>query len=152
MPSTVNESLGQIRVYEMKGYRIFIYFIMAFWVLWLVSAIALSIAGGNAGLVWIPPVIVSLLFFLGLRAQQRTPYSVTISVSGARTKSVVGTIELAWSQVQSIRFLRSSGSGRVERIEIASVVAPTLTITRSMSDFDDLIGQLRVVRPALIKE
>jgi hypothetical protein len=152
MPSTVNEGPGHTHTYEMKGYRVFIYFIMAFWVLWLVAAIALSIAGRNADLVWIPPVIVSLLFFLGLRAQQRTPYSVTISESGARTKSVVGKIELAWSQVETIRFLRSPGSRRVEQIEIASVVAPTLTITRSMSNFDGLVGQLRELRPELIQD
>src|SRR5438046_10574219 len=99
----------------MKGYRVFIYFIMAFWVLWLVVAIALSIAGRNADVVWIPPLIVSLLFFLGLRAQQRTPYWVTISESGARTKSVVGELELAWRKVQRISFLGSPGSPRVGR-------------------------------------
>ncbi len=143
---------SEIQTYERRGYRAALYvgasFLLISVLVW--GAVAVMTDRGMVAIVLI--LAFGTLVVLGARAQRRAPDRVTVSTSGLRAESIVGTTELAWSDVKSIEFRESRWKpGRVDEIRIETAGASGLSLVRGLSNYELLVAQLRKVRPELIR-
>jgi hypothetical protein len=95
----------------------------------------------------------ALWLFVGARAQRSTPYRLKLSGTGLYAKSLLGTDEWPWAQVQRIRFLRSRWTPeRIQQVEIVGTGNRRLMLFSRLSEFDSLVEQLRQLRPDVVEE
>jgi hypothetical protein len=143
----------EARTYEMRGYRLLMYVAVVV-VTAILGTLAVDLtARGEIGVAAIAVAAWALWIFVGSRAQGRTPYRLTVSATGLYAETLLGTVDVRWADVRRIQFLRSRWTAsRIRQVEIASAGDRHLMLYDRLTQFDDLVAQLRQVRPHLIQE
>jgi len=143
----------EARTYEIRGYRLLMYVAVV-----VVTAIFGTLAvdltdRDDVGVAAIAVAAWALWIFTGSRAQGHTPYRLTVSATGLHAETLLGTVDVPWADVRRIQFLRSRWTAsRIRQVEIATIGHRHLTLYDRLTQFDDLVAQLRQVRPHLIQE
>jgi hypothetical protein len=85
--------------------------------------------------------------------QQWNPYRVVVTPDGLRLTWTFGVREVPWDQVASIELPpHRFKPGHVAQVEIRSKHRPKYTLGDALTNFDDLVRQLRELHPELIRE
>jgi hypothetical protein len=139
------------RIYEIPHYLAFVY----------VPAGGLT-AIGLAMIAFVQrPGFPSWLFLAGvwlyiavaLYLQQRNPYRVVVTPEGLRLTWTLGVREVPWDQVAAIELPpHRFKPGHVAQVKIRSKHQGRYTLGDNLTNFDDLVRQLRELHPELIRE
>jgi hypothetical protein len=145
--------LGDAHTYEMRGYRPLMFGVLAANTLIFGTLAVLATIRGSIGGALVVLIAYAVLLVVGLRAQQRTAVRVTVSANGLDVAWLLGTHRTSWQQVRRIRFLRSRWDpSRIQLIEVHVVGDRPLQCFSRLSEFDELIVQLRSIQPQLVEQ
>ena len=144
---------GGTRTYEIKWYRPLMFGSLAATTLLFGTLAASATMGRSFGVALVLLVAFAVFLVVGLRAQQRTAVRLTVSTTGLDVRWIFGAYHIPWQRATHIRFLRSRwGSGRIDRVDVLVVGDRPLQLFRNLSQFDQLVAQLREIQPRLVEE
>ena len=89
----------------------------------------------------------------GLRAQRRTAVRLTVSEAGLDVAWIFGTYRRSWEEIRRIRLLHSRfDPTRIQQIEVVFANHGPLELFDRLSDFNELVAELRETQSQLVED
>src|SRR5256886_7263162 len=119
----------------------------------MLGTVAVLLVGRNIGLALAVPTVYAVMVSIALRAQPRAPVRLTVSEAGLDVAWIFGTYRRSWEEIRRIRLLHSRfDTTRIQQIEVVFANRRPLELFDRLSDFNELVAELRGMRPQLVED
>ena len=148
----VTDVVGGARTYAIKGYRPLMFAVLAVNTL-MFGTVAVLLIGRNIGLALALAILYAVMVSVGLRAQRRTAVRLTVSGAGLDVAWIFGQYRRSWEEIRRIRLLHSRfDPTRIQQIEVVFANRGPLELFDRLSDFNELVAELRETQPQLVED